>query len=209
MIRETIRNLLILFGRMFSWTNSPKLKWIGYWIYTGRYRNLFKKFGKNSVIVPKFRNIQGADCISIGNNSYIGKLVTLTAWTQYENQTFSPNISMGDNSCIGDFSHVTCISEIRIGNNVLMGKNILITDNSHGLSNLNEIAIAPNKRPLYSKGPVIVEDNVWIGEKSTILPGVIIGFGSIIAANSVVTKDVPPYSVVAGNPAKVIKRINK
>lgn len=86
-----------------------------------------------------------------------------------------------------------------------MGNDILITDNSHGLSDIKQMDVAPNYCPLYSKGPVIIEDNVWIGEKTSILPGVHIGQGSIIGANSVVTKDVPAYSVVAGNPAKIIK----
>lgn len=67
--------------------------------------------------------------------------------------------------------------------------------------------LPPLFRPLFSKGPVIIGKNVWIGDKATILPGVTIGDGSIIGANSVVTKDVPAYSVVAGNPAKIIKTI--
>ena len=60
-------------------------------------------------------------------------------------------------------------------------------------------------RPTTSKGRVVIGNNVWIGDKATILPGVTIGDGAIIAANAVVTKDVPQYSVVGGNPAKVIK----
>ena len=55
--------------------------------------------------------------------------------------------------------------------------------------------------------PVFIEDNVWIGEFASVLKGVHIGLGSIVASNSVVVKDVPPYSIVAGNPAKVVKRI--
>ena len=65
--------------------------------------------------------------------------------------------------------------------------------------------MAPNSRPLYSKGPVIIDDNVWIGEGAMIMPGVHVGNGAIIAANSVVTKDIPAYSVAAGIPAKIIK----
>jgi acetyltransferase-like isoleucine patch superfamily enzyme len=65
---------------------------------------------------------------------------------------------------------------------------------------------APIKRSLFSKGPVIIGDNVWIGDKATILPGVSIGNGAVIAANAVVTKDVPAYSVAAGNPARIIKQ---
>ena len=62
-------------------------------------------------------------------------------------------------------------------------------------------------RPMYSKGPVVIEDNVWIGEMVCILPNVRIGKGSIIGANAVVTKDVPANALVGGNPARVIKII--
>ena len=63
----------------------------------------------------------------------------------------------------------------------------------------------PFERKIISKGPVIIGDNVWIGDKVTILSGVRIGNGVVVAANSVVTKDVPEYCVVAGNPARVIR----
>lgn len=89
----------------------------------------------------------------------------------------------------------------------MTGPNILITDNAHGASILELLDLPPQVRPLYSKGPVIIEDNVWIGEKTSIMPGVHIGKGSIIAANSVVTHDIPPYCIAAGVPAKVIKRL--
>lgn len=91
---------------------------------------------------------------------------------------------------------------ISIGKNVLTGKKILITDNSHGKYADD---VPPSKRKLFSKGHVIIEDNVWIGEKVSILPGVRIGKSAIIAANAVVTKDVEPYSIVAGIPARKIK----
>ena len=67
----------------------------------------------------------------------------------------------------------------------------------------------PSLRKVESKGEVIIGDNVWIGDKCTILPNVHIGDGVIVAANSVVTKDVPPYSVVGGDPAKVLKKIER
>lgn len=60
---------------------------------------------------------------------------------------------------------------------------------------------------LISKGPVVIEDNVWIGEHACIMPGTTIGKGSIVGANAVVTKDVPPYSLVGGVPAKLIKTL--
>lgn len=64
----------------------------------------------------------------------------------------------------------------------------------------------PNVRPLYSKGPIVIGNNVWIGEKVAVLGGVKIGDGAIIGANAVVTHDVPPYSIAVGCPAKIIKR---
>lgn len=64
----------------------------------------------------------------------------------------------------------------------------------------------PISRKLHSKGPIAIGDNVWIGDKATILSGVTIGDGAVVAANAVVTRDVPAYSVVAGNPARVVKQ---
>ena len=61
----------------------------------------------------------------------------------------------------------------------------------------------PIKRKIYSKGPVIIGKNVWIGDKATTLPGVTIGDGAVIGANTVVTKDVPPFCIVVGNPATI------
>lgn len=178
-------------------------------IYVGWLSREFKSMGKKVNWVPPLRLLKGAKYISIGDNASIGKNVTLTAWDSYEGKHFNPQISIGNNSSIGDDSHITAVNGILIGNNVRSGKKILITDNSHGVSERRLLDTAPNKRPLFSKGPVIIEDNVWIGEKSSIMPGVRVGYGSIIAANSVVTKDVPPYCVVAGVPAKVIKNMRQ
>lgn len=83
---------------------------------------------------------------------------------------------------------------------------MLISDNSHG--DPKDMAlrnIAPNARPIYSKGAIVIGDNVWIGEKAAILAGVTIGEGAIIGANAVVTKNIPPYSIAAGIPARIIK----
>jgi len=89
----------------------------------------------------------------------------------------------------------------------LTGINVLITDNAHGTFNLSELDSPPIKRKLFTKGEVAIGDNVWIGSNSCIMPGVTIGRGAIIGANAVVTKDVPPYALAAGNPARVIKII--
>ena len=90
-----------------------------------------------------------------------------------------------------------------------MGANVLVSDNSHGQLIEEQLSFQPSKRPLYSKGCIKIEENVWIGENVSILGGVTIGNGAIIGANSVVTHDVPPFSLAAGAPAKIIKTPKK
>ncbi len=161
----------------------------------------------------KIGQLRCTECISIGENTYFGDFIYLTAWNSYTCeidgreaiQELSPELAIGNNCNFGAFNHITCINKVFIGDNCLTGKWVTITDNSHGDTDFVSLQRPPIKRPVVSKGPVIIGKNVWIGDKATILPGVIIGDGAVIAANAVVTKDVPSYSVAAGNPAKIIK----
>lgn len=154
------------------------------------------------------------NCISIGSETYFGDWIYLTAWDRHKCvkngkeyiEQFEPLIEIGEKCCFGAFNHITCTNKINIGDRCLTGKWVTITDNSHGRTDYLSLQIPPIRRPIYSKGPVIIGNDVWIGDKATILPGVTIGDGAVIAANSVVTKDVPAYSVVAGNPARIIKQ---
>ena len=116
-------------------------------------------------------------------------------------------ISIGKNVQLNDYVHIGAIDSITIGNNVLIASKVFITDHNHGdysKDNQENPNIFPSKRTLYSKA-VSIQDNVWIGETVSILPGVTIGKGSIIGTMSVVTKDIPPYCIAVGSPAKVIK----
>ena len=146
--------------------------------------------------------------IIIGTGTEIEKDVELTSWLSKKGDNASkPNIIIGNNCYIRRNSHITAINKIVIGNNLLTGPDVLITDNSHGRLRAQELDISPLKRPLYSKGPVIIGDNVWLGAKSSIMPGVKIGNGVVVAANAVVTHDIPDNCVVAGVPARIIKQI--
>ena len=173
------------------------------------HKNRYKFFGKNSYLSPHTK-YHGEGTISIGDNSDIGDYGFISAWNYYpaSGQYFTPSINIGDNCHIGDRSRISCINKIVLGNGVRTGASVLIIDNSHGNGTMTEANTPPHKRSLYSKGAVTIGNNVWIGEKASIMPGVTIGEGAIIAANSVVTHDVPAYSVVAGCPAKVIKRMD-
>ena len=146
--------------------------------------------------------------IQIQENTSFGHHCILTAWDEYGLQKLSPNINIGRDCHFGEYNHITAINSIIVGNGVLTGRWVTITDNAHGKSCYEHLCIEPYQRELFSKGPVIIEDNVWIGDKVSIMPNVKIGKSSIIAANSVVTKDIPPFSIAAGVPAKVIKTLS-
>lgn len=174
-------------------------------LYTGFMRRRFKHFGKNSLIASPAEMIVGARCISIGDNAKINRGVMLNAWPGL--LTESPELTIGHDCHLGARSHVSAALSIRIGDNLLTGPNVLITDNSHGASDKALLDCHPDSRPLFSKGPVVIGHNVWIGTNACIMPGVTVGDGAIVAANSVVTHDVPAYSVVAGSPATVVKQL--
>ena len=149
----------------------------------------------------------GEDCIAIGEGTHIGEHCVITAWrSTCAGGEFHPEIIIGKNCCFGEYNHITSTNKIMIGDNLLTGRWVTITDNSHGETDFETLQIPPLMRLVTSKGPVVIGNNVWIGDKATILPGVKIGDGAVVAANSVVTKDVPAYYVVAGNPAKIIKQ---
>lgn len=170
---------------------------------TARKRSLFKAFGNGSLLAPGVK-LRTPAYVSIGKNtSIMSHCIIETCPTD----NCTPHMEIGDNISLGEYSHITCANKVVIGNGVLTGRFVLITDNSHGKPTKEEAHLAPLIRKIHSNGPVFIGDNVWIGDKATILPNVSIGKGSIIAANAVVTKDVPEFSVVAGVPARIIKTI--
>lgn len=204
-----MRKIFLSVGTLLSYlrpvkNNFDKIRCL---VYTGYCSAKFKRFGKDTVIEPYLLGLAGEKYISIGAGCYIDRYVQLSAWDSYGDQHFNPEIIIGSNCGIGAYSHISCINKIIIGDNVRMGKGILITDNAHGASDRQLLDMSPRQRPLVSRGAVVIGNNVWIGEKASIMPGVSIGDGVIIAAGSVVTKDVPAYCVVGGNPAKLIKQL--
>jgi len=157
-------------------------------------------FGKDSIIKnPKY--------IQIGNNFSTLERFRIEAWDAYGKQTFTPSITIGTNVVFNTDVHIGCINSITIGDNCLFASRIYITDHHHGEPTIQMIALAPIDRPLISKGAVVIENNVWVGEGVAIMPGVTIGENSIIATNAVVTKDIPSNCVAAGIPAKIIKHL--
>lgn len=191
---------------IYSYSLNKNINRIKSKLYSAWISKELKTFSKDSKIEQEIYLI-GGKYISIGNKTCIGSGTALCAWDKYEQDTFHPEIVIGNNVSIGNDCHITAINRIEIGNNVLMGKKITITDNSHGKSEPELLLSPPVIRPLYSAGPVIIKEGVWIGDKATILPNVRIGENAIVGANAVVTRDIPANCVVGGIPAKVIKII--
>lgn len=167
----------------------------------------FKSIGPNCFFGSHFF-LSGGEHITAGDNISFLDFCRLTAISEYDGKKYNPVVKIGNKCSFGRFNHITSINSITIGDGFLSGQDITITDNAHGESSLNSMHQMPCHRDLYSKGPVVIGKNVWVGDKVTILPGVTIGDGAIVAANAVVTKDIPSYCVAAGNPAKIIKTIN-
>lgn len=147
--------------------------------------------------------------ISIGSGTHIrGELLV---------QKYGGQITIGNNCYVGTGSKIWSGESITVGNNVLISHNCNIVDtNSHEIEyseRAERYKELVKTGPWDTKGsiltdPIVIKDNVWISFNVTILKGVTIGEGAIIGAASVVTKDIPPFTLAAGNPAKVVKEIH-
>lgn len=110
------------------------------------------------------------------------------------------DVLIGDRTRIGLGNVI--IGPVKIGNDVMFAQNVVLSGLNHSYEDIS----LPASQQKVSTIPIIVEDEVWIGANAVITAGVTIGKHSVVAAGSVVVKDVPPYSVVAGNPGKILKK---
>lgn len=185
--------------------NNPKFKKFIDWVIMNQVETrprwfmrllapLYQHRGKHSVIhrsarmdTPPYR------LFSLGNYSVIESFACIN--------NAVGDVIIGDHTRIG--LHNTIIGPVEIGNNVNLAQGITVTALNHNFSDTNKRIDEQG----VSTNPVTIEDDVWVGANAVILPGVTIGEHCVVAAGAVVTKDVPPHSLVAGVPAKVIKNI--
>jgi acetyltransferase-like isoleucine patch superfamily enzyme len=163
------------------------------------------KYGRNLHTDAHLHWIAGKGEIVIGDNVTVDGRCSITFAARFSDH---PTLLIGDNTGIGHGCSFTVGKRITIGRNCNLSGDIQIMDsNAHRTD--------PAMRWVYQPPapedilPVTISDGVWIGRRCIIFPGVKIGEGSVISAGSVVRRHVPPYSVVAGNPAKVMFRLKK
>jgi acetyltransferase-like isoleucine patch superfamily enzyme len=180
------------------------------------------KIGKNVRVLSTicFRAEKPDSRIEVGDDFIAFYDCKISAWGK-------GRIKIGNWCSFGSGIRLDCRESITVGNHVLIAWNVLIADfDPHPIDpdeRAHEIEYSINQvwprfsakkkesiesfQPQFITKPIVIEDKVWIGARALIMKGVRIGYGSIVGAGAVVTKDVPPYSIVAGNPAKVVKTI--
>lgn len=160
----------------------------------------FARFGKGSRIMTPFR---AGDRMGICVGQ--GVLISEGAWLNAKRtQSGRASLVIGDGTYIGRFAHINSLQDVRIEENVLIADRVFISDEEHIFDDPSRPIIHQGTR---FKGPVVLKAGCWIGEGACVLPGVTVGRNAVVAANAVVTKDVPDFAVVAGIPARVIKQL--
>lgn len=165
------------------------------------YKRRFKRFGAGTFVSP-FSEIINMQHIRIGENVSILHGAWIMAIEQYAEATYEPEIEIGNNTYIGHQVTISCINSIKIGNDVTFGDNVYVSDNSHSYDDLKKSILSQELK----MGSIAIGDRAWLGKNSVITYNVAIGEHSIVAANSFVNKSVPPYTIVAGNPAQPVKK---
>jgi acetyltransferase-like isoleucine patch superfamily enzyme len=159
------------------------------------------RLGKNSIFLLPL-SVGGQKYITVKENVFIGKFTWLQAFDNYCGKSYNPQIIIESDVSIGNFASITAIDKIVIGKGCLISEHFYVSDHGHGFDPSKGPLI---KQDLYSKGPVIIGENTFIGYRTSILPGVTLGKHCVVGCNSVVTKSFPDYSMIGGIPARLLK----
>jgi acetyltransferase-like isoleucine patch superfamily enzyme len=158
----------------------------------------FASFGARSVLQPPIR-LLGEGSISIGSDVWVGP----GSWLQSLAPGGGVALEIGDGTSIAGNVVISAARSIRLGRKVLLARGVYISDHIHRYDDTS--------RPILEQGiermePVEIADGAWLGENVVICPGVRVGRGAVVGANSVVTEDVPDFSLAVGAPARVVRR---
>lgn len=152
------------------------------------------------------RILRGRSHISIGHNTHIGSHGWVECFIEYAGDQFAPELKIGNDVQIGRFLTLTAISSIKIGDGCLFSEHVYISDHAHDVFGSEDTPLVARK--LIPKGAVSIGDFCFLGFRSIVMPGVILGERCIVGAGSVVTKSFPAGSIVAGAPARLIRNLN-
>jgi acetyltransferase-like isoleucine patch superfamily enzyme len=160
---------------------------------------------RSTSVVKLPYKIWNPQLLTIGNDVFISENAYFAISNYYRGHSYCPKVTIGDRTCIGGRFFLASCNSISIGSDVMISENVFVTDHDHSYKELSKPIMNQN---LVSKGPVVIGDGSFIGINSVILSGVKIGKHVFVGASSVVTKDIPSYSVAAGNPAMIIKKLH-
>ena len=166
------------------------------------YKFHFESIGKKTIIFKPLKLLNSQN-ITIGDNVNIEENVTLYSVDKYNNTAYGGKIFVGDNTYINSSCNITAANEIHIEENVVIAFNVSFFDFNHNFDNIHIPVKYSNLKLL---GKIRISRNCWIGMNVAIIGNVTLGEYCIVGANSVVTKSFPSYSIIAGVPAKIIKR---
>ncbi len=155
----------------------------------------------SNLIVEDYAEIQGLSRrgITFGDRVTVGRFASIRPSGNYGGE-IGEGLVVGDNSNIGAYCYIGCSGFIQIGNHVMMSPRVSLYAENHTYADVTRSM----KEQGVTREFIIIEDDCWIASHAVVVAGVTIGRGSIIAAGTVVTKDVPPYSIVAGVPGRII-----
>jgi acetyltransferase-like isoleucine patch superfamily enzyme len=159
----------------------------------------FAYFGRRSVLQLPLR-ISGENRIALGSDVYVGS----GCWLQClpDASLTAVGISIGDGCSIAGGCVISAVNSVILEENVLLARNVYIADHMHKYRDKNLPVLAQGVERVE---PVLIKRGAWLGQNVVVCPGVTIGRGSVVGANSVVTKDIEDYSVAVGAPARVVK----
>jgi lipopolysaccharide O-acetyltransferase len=184
-------------SKKISWSYSPPDFIRLIWSYL-----ITKIFFRQARLIRQPTRIRGYENMIIGKGFTTGQYCRIEAgYCSNINSDTQKTLIIGDDVQINDGCHIVSIKKVIIGNRVLIASKVFISDHDHGGTALSDLITPPALRPLVSS-PVLIGDDVWIGENVSILKGVTIGNRSVIGAGAVVTKSFPEDSVIVGNPGR-------
>jgi lipopolysaccharide O-acetyltransferase len=188
-----------LFARLGRYLSDPSnITPVTQWLD----RRRFHHFGARSTLMrPCF--VEGACSIAVGERCYLGRYARLVA---FRTERGVVRLEIGAGTLMSPFVHIGAAEHVKIGVECTIGAFTWVTDHDHDIEN-----------PLASTGrharivaaPTVIGDRAYLGERVAVLRGVTVGEGAIVGTNSVVTKDIPPYTIAVGAPARVIKRLDR